>query len=94
MGGVSPLHKEYIEDHDQREYKESLRVHQKAIATKTTSSLGEGRLGHKLLVTVKRVPVNRETYECDDIIVTLNGRVQKYVVESAYNLQRGSDNMP
>jgi len=29
--------------------------------------------------------VNRETYECDDIIITLNGsdRVQRYVVETA-----------
>jgi ribulose bisphosphate carboxylase small subunit len=45
MGGISLLHKEYkeyIEYHDQREYKESLRVHQKAITTKTASSVDEG----------------------------------------------------
>lgn len=51
-----------------------------------------------ILVMVKRVGVqmNRETYECDDIIITLNGRVQKYeyVVETVYNLRRGTDNMP
>jgi hypothetical protein len=42
MGGVSLLHKVYIEDHDQREYKESSRVQQKTITTKTASSVGEG----------------------------------------------------
>ena len=42
MGDVSLLHKEYIEDRDQKQYKEPLRVHQKAIAKKSASSLGEG----------------------------------------------------